>query len=98
MRKAHYLYPCRMPGDPLRRDALDEIVVDQDRRGEAARAETLDLDDGEAPIGAGRPELAASGVLAETPCATSSAPQMLQGEVVQTWMKWRPTGWVWYMV
>ena len=29
---------------------------------------------------------------------TSSAPQMLQGEVVQTWMKWRPTGWVWYIV
>jgi len=29
---------------------------------------------------------------------TSSAPQMLHGEVVHTWMKCRPTGWVWYMV
>ena len=29
---------------------------------------------------------------------TSSAPQRWHGEVVHTWMKCRPTGWVWYMV
>jgi len=30
--------------------------------------------------------------------APITAPQILQGLVVQTWIKCRPTGWVWYMV
>ena len=37
-------------------------------------------------------------VSSSSACTTSSAPQMLQGDVVQTWMKCRPTGWVWYIV
>src|SRR6476661_8685530 len=40
--------PLEQPGDRFGRDALDEIVVDEDRRREAARAEALDLDHGEA--------------------------------------------------
>ena len=86
-----------MPATFSGRHALDEVVIDQDRRGEATGAETLDLDDGKSAVGAGGAQLAAAGLLSSA-FTTSSAPQMLQGDVVQTWMKWRPTGWVWYMV
>ena len=51
----------------LRRHALDEVVVDQHRRREAARAEALDLDHGPLAVGTRRPQLAGAASLAGTP-------------------------------
>src|SRR5207244_8311853 len=50
-------------GDLVRCDAFNEVVVDQDRRGKAASAETLDLDDGPLAIGTRRSRVARTTVL-----------------------------------
>src|SRR5206468_6400568 len=50
-------------GHRLRRHRLDELLVDHHRRGEAARAETFDLDHGVLPVGGGHAELFAARVL-----------------------------------
>src|SRR5258705_13011042 len=50
-------------GHRLRRHRLDELLVDHQRRGEAARAETFHFDHGVLPVGGRDAELLASGVL-----------------------------------
>src|SRR5438309_8613317 len=47
----------------VRSHGLDEVVVDQHRRREAARAETLDLDHRPIAVGTRRAEIAGGGVL-----------------------------------
>ncbi len=54
--------------------------------------------DREAAVGAGGAQLTAAGLAGAAPAATPRRRTMLQGDVVHTWMKCRPTGCVWYMV
>ena len=81
----------------LRRHGLDEVFVDHDRRREAARAEAFDFDHGELAVGRGL-RRAPAAVCLRNASTTASAPQTLHGDVVQTWMKYLPTGCWWYIV